>query len=73
MADNKKLKRYRHIPFEKPQDMNVYMKLRNSEDPDQLAVDLGIVDKKKIRRLARLLFGTFLIIHYYTVIYYVFF
>jgi len=73
MAKDKKIKRFRHIPFKDPQDMNMYMKLRNADDPDKLAVDLGIVDKKKIKRLARLLFGIFLIIHYYNVIYYVVF
>lgn len=66
----KKLNHYKHIPFKEPQDMNIYMKLWRSNEPEELAVELGIVDDKKIKKLAKLLFGVFLIIYYYDLIYY---
>ena len=47
----KKYNGFQWIPFTEPQPERVYQKVRRSDDPVSTAVDLGIIDKKKLRNM----------------------
>jgi len=59
---NGKLKRFKDIPLIREITQKEYMELYRARDPDKLACEKGIVDKRRLEKLLKMLsFSTFII------------
>lgn len=54
-VSKKKYNGFKWIPFKEPQPESVYQKVRRSDDPAFTAVNLNIVDKKKLKDMKRVI------------------
>jgi len=52
---DKKYKRFGIVPFNRPVSHTDYQRIRRSPNPIKTADEMGIVDKKKIKDLIKLL------------------
>lgn len=54
-SDKKKYKSYDMVPFKKPVSETVYQQVRRSKNPVDKADELGILDRKKLKKFLGLL------------------